>query len=83
VQSVGSSKFTAFATSAPGKIILSGEHAVVHGARAVATTVEKRTFAFFEPLPAGTTTAIDAARLHRQRNTHLTVVVWCGDDGCI
>lgn len=41
--------FTPFAASAPGKIILSGEHAVVHGALAVATTVERRTFAFFTP----------------------------------
>lgn len=32
-----------FAVSAPGKIIVSGEHAVVHGTLAVATVVDLRT----------------------------------------
>ncbi len=46
--------YTAVLTaSAPGKIILCGEHAVVHGARAVATTCEKRSYAFFTR-PIGT-----------------------------
>ena len=35
--------------SAPGKIILAGEHAVVHGTRALATVIDKRTFATVAP----------------------------------
>ncbi len=39
--------FDPFVASAPGKIILSGEHAVVHGAHAVATVVDRRAYAIF------------------------------------
>ncbi len=34
-------------SSAPGKVILSGEHAVVHGKLALATVLDKRTFCEF------------------------------------
>lgn len=37
-----------FTSSSPGKIILSGEHAVVHGSHAVATVIDKRTYATIE-----------------------------------
>lgn len=43
------SPFVPFEASAPGKVILSGEHAVVHGTHAVATVVGKRAFAEFRP----------------------------------
>ncbi len=36
-------------SSAPGKVILSGEHAVVHGKLALATVLDKRTFCEFGP----------------------------------
>jgi mevalonate kinase len=39
--------FETFVASAPGKIILFGEHAVVHGSRAVATVINKRIYAEF------------------------------------
>ncbi len=45
--------FQSFDASAPGKVILSGEHAVVHGTHAVATVVDKRTFARFIPVTQG------------------------------
>ncbi len=38
---------TTFIASAPGKVILSGEHSVVHGKLAVATVLDKRTFVEF------------------------------------
>lgn len=41
--------FPSFIASAPGKIILSGEHSVVHGTRAIATVVDKRTYITFSP----------------------------------
>ncbi len=40
---------TTFVASAPGKVILSGEHAVVHGKLAVATVLDKQTFVEFAP----------------------------------
>ena len=36
-----------FVASAPGKVILAGEHAVVHGTHAIATVIDKRTYAQF------------------------------------
>jgi len=36
-------------SSAPGKLILFGEHAVVHGKTAIATSIQLRTYALFEP----------------------------------
>jgi mevalonate kinase len=36
-----------FVASAPGKVILSGEHSVVHGKLALATVLDKRSFAEF------------------------------------
>ena len=36
-----------FKSNAPGKVIVSGEHAVVYGAEAVAFAINKRTFAEF------------------------------------
>jgi mevalonate kinase len=42
--------FDPFVASAPGKIILAGEHAVVHGTHALATVLDRRTFVEFSPL---------------------------------
>jgi len=39
--------FPSFIASAPGKVILSGEHAVVHGTQAIATVVGMRAYAQF------------------------------------
>lgn len=41
--------WTEFVASAPGKIILSGEHAVVHGSHAIATVIDKRTYVTIQP----------------------------------
>jgi mevalonate kinase len=41
--------FDRFLASAPGKTILFGEHAVVHGTHAIATVVDYRCFAEFAP----------------------------------
>lgn len=41
--------FKSFVASAPGKVILSGEHAVVHGTHAIATVVDRRSRAAFSP----------------------------------
>lgn len=51
--------FSNFNSSAPGKIILAGEHSVVHGTRALATVVDKRSYAKFTtaPLPLPITTS--------------------------
>ena len=45
--------FRPFSATAPGKVILSGEHAVVHGTHAVATVISMRAAAHFESPPAG------------------------------
>jgi len=50
-----------FVASAPGKIILTGEHAVVYKKHAVATVITKRTFAEFSMESAATTSAVDEA----------------------
>jgi mevalonate kinase len=44
--------FSPFVSSSPGKVLLCGEHAVVHGARAIAVAIEQRTFAQFQPASA-------------------------------
>ncbi len=42
--------FKSVIASAPGKLILTGEHAVVHGATCVAAVVDKKTFVVVTPL---------------------------------
>ena len=41
-----------FCTSAPGKLILCGEHAVVYGNLAISAAIERRTYVEFTPLSA-------------------------------
>ena len=49
-------------SSAPGKIILSGEHGVVHGVTALATAIDKRTkISLYEKLKLGTSLALGIA----------------------
>jgi len=52
-------KEISFVTAAPGKLILAGEHSVVHHTRALATVIDKRTFAHFRFVPAATATPPD------------------------
>lgn len=60
-----------FVASAPGKIILCGEHAVVHGKAALATVVERRTWVEVTPLDEGQfaarSLALSRARCRAQR----------------
>lgn len=50
------------AASAPGKQLLSGEYAVLHGAPAVVAAVDRRARAWLEPAGRGPSALIDAAR---------------------
>ncbi|KAJ2374054.1 cystathionine beta-lyase, partial [Coemansia sp. RSA 2607] len=47
------SQWTAFVTSAPGKVILFGEHAVVYGKTAVAGSLDMRAYALSTPRTDG------------------------------
>jgi len=50
------------AATAPGKQLLSGEYAVIHGAPAVVAAVNRRALAWLEPPPRGESPLLAAAR---------------------
>lgn len=69
-----------FVVSAPGKVIISGEHAVVHGSVAVATVIDKRTYVRVRQRPDGSADKEQAVQLviqHQQLQHRLS---WTFDE---
>jgi mevalonate kinase len=69
-------QFASFVTSAPGKIILFGEHAVVHGSHAVATVINERIYAEFSFNPASNADQVvfEQKSLNRQKTYPLAAL---------
>ena len=63
-----------FVSTAPGKIILAGEHAVVHGATALATVIAKRTYIKFQSLPVENNNNDDATINFKINHVHIQKV---------
>ena len=65
---------TSITTSAPGKCILFGEHAVVYGHPAVAVAIDQRISVRIQPSPSGIW-LLDGNKLNMQRNPHIAALI--------
>ena len=65
---------TSITTSAPGKCILFGEHAVVYGHPAVAVAIDQRISVRIQPSPSGIW-LLDGSELNMQRNPHIAALI--------
>ena len=74
---------TAIITSAPGKCILFGEHAVVYGHPAVAVAIDQRISIKIQPSASGMW-LLDGGKLNMKRNPHIKGLIeklWPVDQG--